>query len=573
MKIYSATIPRQALKVRSKTSYYAGQKKLFVLLVIVISLTPLLLLSWTSSHFYRQSWQKQTSLSLASLAQSRKQVINLFLASQEDILAGLVVLHTKTELGKPGALQHVFQAINPREVIVDLGVIDDTGRHLAYAGPFKQKLLDKNYGESPWFAEVMKKGRYISDVFEGFRGVPHFVVAVAAPDRSWLLRATVNSELFNTLLASAEVGPGGDAFIVNAKGELQTPSRLGLTSLPPSEMDTIAAKEGGDIHLLQNSLYARAWLNNGSWLLVLKTDINTSLKEFYQARNRDFFIIACAAVSILIVSTVLVRTMINQIEKADSHRMDLLNRIRQAEKMALVGRLAAGVAHEINNPLQIIGDQAGWIDELLDDDQERQQENLQEFRQAAGKIREQVKRASAITHRLLGFARQESGRGHVDLNTLLADTLSFLENEARQHRILIRKNFSEIGQVLSDGAQLQQVFLNILNNAIDAVGEDGAITVTTGRSADRFIIEFADTGPGLSEAALKKIFDPFFTTKEKEKGTGLGLAISYSIMQRLGGEIQARNGQTGGCVFSVILPTGKLTDNENLPNHETTKAA
>ncbi|MDF1592655.1 MAG: sensor histidine kinase [Desulfurivibrionaceae bacterium] len=572
MKLYSATIPADALKVRSKTSYYARQKNLFVMLVIVISLTPLLVISWTSSHFYRQSWQKQTSLSLASLAESRKEVIDLFLSSQEDILSSLVALHSKAELEKPGALNKVFAAINSSKVIIDLGVIDESGRHLAYVGPFKQKLLDKNYGASPWFSEAMKNGRYISDVFEGFRGVPHFVVAVASPDRSWLLRATVNSELFNKLLESAEVGPGGDAYLVNIGGEFQTPSRLGLTALPKAEQAMLMqAGEGGDVHAWQNSLYATARLNNGAWLLVLKTDIDTSLKEFYQARNRDFVIIICAALIILVVSTVLIRTMVNQIEKADGQRIGLLNRIRQAEKMGLVGRLAAGVAHEINNPLQIIGDQAGWIDELLDDDRERQLENLKEYRNAAGKIRDQVKRASAITHRLLGFSRKESGRGLVDLNKLLDETVSFLENEARKHRILIRKNFSEIGQVFSDGAQLQQVILNILNNAIDAVGEDGAITVSTGRTADRLTIEFADTGPGLSGDDLKRIFDPFFTTKEKEKGTGLGLSISYSIMQRLGGEILARNGETGGSVFTVVLPAGKSTDTKSLPRGDISK--
>lgn len=555
MKLHIATIPREALEAGPKESYYARQKKLFVLLVIAVSLAPLLVISWTSSHFYQQSWQKQTSLSLASLAENRKEVIGRYLANQENVLAGLVELYPLRELGTQEKLEKVFAAINHGSDMADLGVIDRNGRHLAYVGPFRQQLLDKNYEKSEWFREVMKEGRYISDVFEGFRGVPHFVVAVAAPDKSWVLRATVNSNLFNALLESAEVGPGGDAFIMNVKGELQTPSRLGVNTLSPSEYKAIVEGDTKEVLPGQNALYATSWVKNDEWLLVLKTDIHTSLAEFYRARNRDFLIIACATLIILAVSTLLVRSMVNQIEKANRQRLDLMNRVRQAEKMALVGRLAAGVAHEINNPLQIIGDQAGWILELLDDDPERQPENLQEYRTATGKIREQVKRASVITHRLLGFSRKESGLAEVDMNQALEESLSFVESEARRHRIVIKKVLAEdIGPIQSNGSQLQEVFLNILNNAMDAIGEDGEIAITTGKTENRIAIEFADNGPGMPEEVRGRIFDPFYTTKAKGKGTGLGLSISYSIMQRLGGDIQVRNRRRGGCVFTVIVP-------------------
>lgn len=232
--------------------------------------------------------------------------------------------------------------------------------------------------------------------------------------------------------------------------------------------------------------------------------------------------------------------------------------------MALVGRLAAGVAHEINNPLQIIGDQAGWISELLDEPPDRQERNIEEYRQAVAKVQKQVKRASVITHRLLGFSRKESGTALFETNQLLEESLALLESEAKKHHIILRKNLGpEVGILRSDASQLQQVFLNILNNAIEAIGEDGVITVTSKRLADQVNIEFADNGPGLTEYALGKIFDPFFTTKEKDKGTGLGLSISYNIMQRLGGEIRARNGRTGGCIFTLRIPAGQSTQVES----------
>ena len=556
MKMYTATIPGSALKVRSRASYYARQKRLFVVVVILVAIIPLLFISWTASHFYQKSWLNKTTVELTSLANSRREIIDLFLDSQENILAGYAELYDLAWLRTPGNLEKLFQAMNRQGVIVDLGLIAQDGSHCNYVGPFAEDLRDKNYADARWFAEVMQSGRYISDVFTGYRGVPHFIVAVTDPTRSWVLRATINSELFNALLASAEVGPGGDAFILNHQGELQTPSRLGLTALPAGEKGLLAT--GGDltIHHSQGALYATTGMKNNAWTLVLKTDINTSLADFYRARQRDHLIIACAALLILGVSTFLVRSMMNKVEDADQQRMVLYDRIRNSEKMALVGRMAANVAHEINNPLQIIGDQAGWLDELLDEEDPASLKNTEEYRTAFAKIKAQVKRASTITHRLLGFSRSTDGlKAPANINILVEETVSFLEKEAANHRIAIRRNLDPaLPAITTDSAQLQQVFLNILNNAFDAIGNDGAVTISTSRGGGQLAVEFADNGPGLSEEGLKKVFEPFFTTKKAGSGTGIGLAISYSIVERLGGGIEVRNGRQGGCVFRVHFP-------------------
>jgi len=556
MKMYTATIPGSALKVRSRESYYARQKRLFVLVVILVAIIPLLFISWTASHFYQKSWLNKTTVALTSLANSRREIIDLFLGSQENILAGYAELYDFAWLSTPGNLEKLFKAMNHQGVIIDLGLIARDGSHLAYTGPFAEDLKDKNYAEARWFAEVMQSGRYISDVFTGYRGVPHFIVAVTDPTRSWVLRATINSALFNALLASAEVGPGGDAFILNQQGELQTPSRLGLAALPAGEKGLLTTDGALTIHHAQGSLYATTGMKNNAWTLVLKTDIPTSLADFYRARQRDHLIIACAALLILAVSTILVRSMMNKVEGADQQRMLLYDRIRYSEKMALIGRMAANVAHEINNPLQIIGDQAGWLDELLDEEDPASLKNTAEYRAAFAKIKAQVKRASTITHRLLGFSRSTDGlKSTINVNTLVEETVSFLEKEAANHRIAIRRNLDPgLPEINTDSSQLQQVFLNILNNAFDAISNDGMVNISTSLNARQLAVEFADSGPGLPEEVLKKVFEPFFTTKKAGSGTGIGLAISYSIVERLGGTIEVRNGKQGGCVFRVNLP-------------------
>ena len=143
------------------------------------------------------------------------------------------------------------------------------------------------------------------------------------------------------------------------------------------------------------------------------------------------------------------------------------------------------------------------------------------------------------------------------VNTVLEECVSFLENEARYRNITIERELSsDIPAIPSDPSQLQQVFLNLLNNSIDAIGKDGKVTLHTEHQpqSNFLIVKIADTGPGIPKEVLAKIFDPFFTTKEVGKGTGLGLSISYSIVEKLGGTITVESEVDKGTTFTIALP-------------------
>jgi two-component system NtrC family sensor kinase len=245
------------------------------------------------------------------------------------------------------------------------------------------------------------------------------------------------------------------------------------------------------------------------------------------------------------------------LERADKEHAANSMQFAHVEKMATIGRLAAGIAHEINNPLQMITSQAGWISELLPDEDPAAVKNMAEYRNAVDKIRHHVKRAGTITHRLLGFSKKMTAQqDRVHINELMTETLSFVEREAENNNISIIRNFSpELPATMTDGPQLQQVFLNLINNALDAVGPKGVVEISTSISAEgRLVIECADNGPGIRKENLEQIFDPFFTTKDPDKGTGLGLYISYDIIKKLGGTISVENRKDGGALFKVILP-------------------
>ncbi len=250
--------------------------------------------------------------------------------------------------------------------------------------------------------------------------------------------------------------------------------------------------------------------------------------------------------------------LINRMKEADRENAANSDMLQQANKMIALSKMAAGIAHEVNNPLASIAEKAGWMKDLLEEEDLASSPNFQEFSDSVDKIEQHVTRARKVVHNLLGFARRmEPAKEKININNLLDETTGFLENEARYVNIHIEKQYADdVPVITSDLSQIQQVVLNLLNNAIDAIGSNGTITVGSRYHAksDEVELWIADTGKGMSEAELSKIFDPFFTTKEVGKGTGLGLSISYSIIEKLGGKIKVQSTLGKGTVFTIILP-------------------
>jgi len=445
---------------------------------------------------------------------------------------------------------------------VDVGIIDREGNHVAYIGPYQLKGV--NYSNEEWFHETMRRGYYISDVFAGFRNFPHFIIAIMRRegDRSWILRATIDTDIFEAMVRAAQTGQKGDAFVVNRNNVLQTTPRFGGELL--SKMDypvfqrfsgTIVEQRdlGGD-----KALVGLAWLKNKEWLLVIKVESFESMMPLVRARFFAIELIAGGVLVMIIGALFISRVMVRQLERAEKGKALLDASLIQSSKMAALGKLAAGIAHEVNNPLAVIKEKVGWISDLLTEEEIAKSENFAEFDDAVRKIDYHVDRAKKVTHRLLGFARRmEPVREQVDLNRLISETIAFLENEAHYRSIEIKTEFSQdLPATVSDSSQLQQVFLNILNNAIDAIGKSGEIIIKTGfsESERELYVSVSDDGPGIPNELKSKIFDPFFSTKEYGMGTGLGLSISYSIIEKLGGRINVSSEAGKGAAFTIYLP-------------------
>jgi two-component system NtrC family sensor kinase len=227
----------------------------------------------------------------------------------------------------------------------------------------------------------------------------------------------------------------------------------------------------------------------------------------------------------------------------------------QSQKLAALGELSAGIAHEINNPLAIIRQEAEWMQHLLKKDTLGANE-VEELRGCIHHVVQEVERCTQIIRNVLDFARQrEPVVQAVDVNRIVEDMTMLVEKEARNNNIAIDRRYDpELPLIDSDAPGLRQVVLNILSNACQAIGKDGTITIITRSGANDLEIVIQDTGSGIPAENLGKIFVPFFSTKPPGKGTGLGLSISHGLIQQLGGGIRVTSTVGLGTTFIITLP-------------------
>ncbi|GFK94074.1 Sensor protein ZraS [Fundidesulfovibrio magnetotacticus] len=548
-----------------KTVDFKRLRLTIILCTLGFSLLPLLVLGLTVKHRFAVGYQEALQGNLRTLVESKRNAIDLFLTERQAQVATLASALTLEEASDKENLERVFSQLQATSrYYIDLGVIGMDGNHLAYAGPYD--LSGRNYKNEDWFAKVTAKGVYVSDVFLGFRQYPHIIIAVLRREggKSWILRATIDSDIFESFVKRVQMGRTGDAFLVNEKLVLQTSPRFGGHVLEdmhlPFRVD--GRFQGLRVEQMEVNhrpfLYGWTWLENKDWLLVIREDPVGELRPLFDAEYLVWVLMA-GGVAVIVAGTVLVtNSMVGRLEKAEREMAALDASLTQSGKMAALGKMAAGVAHEINNPLAIIREQAGWIKDLLEESELAATPQHKELSESVHRIEHHVERAKNVTHRMLGFARRmEPVMQSVDVNKLLAETVQFLKTEALLRNIDIRQDFAEhLPPTNSDPTQLQQVLLNLIDNAIDAVGKNGRIVLTTRLKQDsnELRVTVADTGCGIPPDKLDKIFDPFFTTKKPGEGTGLGLSISFGIIEKLGGRITVQSVVGQGTTFDVYVP-------------------
>jgi len=532
-----------------------------ITIMLLITIIPLFLMALINYYEYQKALKNEIIMPLRTLVNKTKHSFELFLTERLSAVSFIASGYSFEELADQKALNRIFRVVkNEFGGFVDLGLIDSSGMQVSYAGPYQ--LKGKKYKDHDWFHEVLVRGENISDVFLGHRKFPHLVIAVQKESQTgetWILRATIDTEKFDILIASMGLDPASDAFIINRQGVLQTTSRFyGKVletfpmPLPPiSHEPNVLEMED---HKGREILLAYTYFISPSFIIMLIKPQGEVLRSWYTLKSEIFFIFLVSVIVIFLVTFKLSDALVKRIEASDGERNATFHQIEHTNKLASIGRLAAGVAHEINNPMAIINEKAGLIEDIIKSMPSFS--NKKKFLALTENIRDSVDRCSTITHRLLGFARRmDVEMQTIDLNQIIEEVLGFLEREAFHRSIEIQLLLDDrLPQIRSDHGQLQQVFLNILNNAFSAVDDGGIVTITS-REFDSSMIEVTiqDNGVGMSEETQKHIFDPFFSTR-KGYGTGLGLSITYGIIKKLGGNIEVHTKEGEGATFILYLP-------------------
>ncbi|WP_051617065.1 sensor histidine kinase [Desulfonatronovibrio hydrogenovorans] len=531
-------------------------------LAAVISLG---LIAGTIYFQYRSAITERATARLVSIVMEHKGAIENFLFELANTMRMVTLLEQYDQLKQQEVLEQVYAVLEKEYdfAFEDLGVLDLEGNHLAYVGPYD--LMDKNYRESPWFQEVLEKDLVISNVFLGFRQVPHFIIAIKQTNgqETWVLRATVNAVKFASLVEYVRFGRTGFAYIVSSDGHYQTRSREGfrvMDQVSPGLLD-LSMFEGVNFWKLNQEdrsfFRAKTWIKDNDWLLVVEQDVDDIYGELYPLRQNSLIIFALGGALLVLLTLLTMKILLRRVKLIDSEKQLLDEQLIQSQKLASIGQLSAGIAHEINNPLAIIGEEAGWIQDILKRDNMQDIPERDELTDSLREISQQAKRCRRITHKLLSFSRKmDSTIRDVDMNLLIDEVAALREREAKLYSIkFVRDYEKDLPIIKTDSSQLRQVFFNLINNAMDAIQKDGEICITTSKNKDDSVaVSISDTGPGIPSENLLRIFDPFFTTKEPGKGTGLGLSICHGIIEKLGGTIFVASKVGHGTTFTVRLP-------------------
>ncbi len=605
----------------------------FTIILLVLVLVPMSVIALLSYSQYKRLLEEEEVNHLLLSAEQAEDSVARFIVKLRAIINFAGHDDRYHELLQPSTLNQLFARLQKSfPDFTDIEVISPAGKTVAYQGNYVSEPRD--YTNELWYQQTLKSGFYISSLFQGFRGISHFVVAIARKmpaepgktaaenNRYWVMRVNIDGNTLQRYVESTGAIAADDIFLIDHNRMVQTiPRRYGqrgeispylagkglnkamtaavtahreaLTSAITIDIQHIPDKKRGNLQVLR----ATVPVSGSPWQLVMIKEFYTYSPQWLGFRNRLlFYFICCGGLAVMVI-IVISRAITNHIHDNESKRQQLLLEAEHSDKLASIGRLAAGVAHEINNPLAIISQKAGLMEDYMEITTDF--EHKDELAKALAGIDQSVDRCKTITHRLLGFARHTDIKGEeIAINTLLQEVAAFVEREASYSQITIVFSLADgLPKIFSDRGQLQQVFLNILNNAIDAINDKqkqsrqqskatdnvdtpggkrgGTITITTEeiclltdskKRTSGVLVKISDSGTGMSKETLKYLFEPFYTTKKAGKGTGLGLSISYGIIQKLGGSIEVASQPGEGAQFTFTLPVTNEPQTESEEN-------
>lgn len=550
--------------------HYTSQsiKRNFFAAMLLAPFVPVVLALGTGGYLFWNHAQQSTLDRLTLLAKSYAYVLDRYI---DDCLGDLELVE-----------DHLFRAdgqVDLRPVltilehkhpeIVDIALIDQDGSVLAYAGPSVFKGTHVVPGR--WFEEAQERGSSVSGVMAGQMGLPHYVIAkrFVVNDRSLVLRVSLEPEVFTRMLMDMREDVV-DVFLINRKGEVIAGSTGQVLTRERELVEPVFQDRIGMAFWDSRSsaAYASRVMRHAGWILALRKHTPTFFKATDSAVLFLGLSVLCGGIIVFLSSLYLTGYVEKMLRQRDEEREKLREQLYRAGRLAELGEMAAGFAHEINNPLQIMKSDQAYIEMLLQDFRQKAvddpafQDDVNEVLASINQIKLQIDRCARITHSILSFGRAGNAEvQNVDLAKFIPEVLTMVHKKAQLGNIAVKVSMPSTRLVVHvDPGRLQQVLLNLLNNAIYAItettdGRAGEIVLSCQpEGRDQVRIAITDNGIGIGTDNQHLIFTPFFTTKPAGTGTGLGLSVCHGIVSSMKGVLDFSSVKGQGSTFSVILP-------------------
>lgn len=540
--------------------HYSEIRRKNIFRLLLTYLTPLILLILYFYFQYGSLISESQRFHLKAIAENQTNTLDLFLTERLVNLSNLIDDPRFEFPPSEKAMQIYLERLKKdSETFVDIGYFDSSGVQTAYKGPYPS-LEKRNYSSESWYITLKDDddNYIITDIYLGFRQKPHFTIAISRiiNDQFIVLRATLDPGKIYEYISSLEGSNEVFTSIVNRAGKYQVVTQniaalLEKISIVPPDVPGLGTEE---VKINGSTItYAYSWLKTADWAVIVMRSIDESQEILPD------FLIKLLGVSIAIILLIIfiiidrARKLVEFQKESDRTRAQL----EHAAKLASIGELASGIAHEINNPLAIITEEAGLVKDLMSPEFQETASD-EEIGGHLDTIQEAAFRCRDITRKLLKFVRKtELNLQSQDIHQIVDGVLDgLLGQEISVSNIEIIRNYNRgLPQLITDANQLQQVLLNIINNGIDAFeGKPGIITVSTSQTGKNLNISISDNGKGIAPDQIEKLFMPFYSTKEVGEGTGLGLSVSYGIIKSLGGKIEVNSSVGEGSTFILVLP-------------------
>jgi two-component system NtrC family sensor kinase len=438
-------------------------------------------------------------------------------------------------------------------------------------------LKDRDVTDREWYRQSMAGKTFTSNIFPDLDDRLAILVSVPLQrsDREirGVLAAVIDFQNVADSLTGMSIGRTGEFYLVDKDGRLLTGTRLGSGRIGQKIHIENTGGSSGEIEIKEyidyrgkKGLRVVEGLRELGWIIVAEQDSEEAFAEINSLRRTVSGVVVILILLTALIAWLLSNRIVGLLKKAYSEKKELEMQVIQKDKLASMGFLTAGIAHELNTPLA----SALLYAQMLKEDTV---ESWPEHAKTLDSVIEEIERGSNIVRNLLAFSRQSRISSTVtDVNEILVRLLEIARKLCFERNILVKCSLADdLPFVNGDGAVLHQVFMNMVANAVEVMDNGGVLEVTTRHVAvlDKVKVEIQDTGPGIPKEYIDKVFDPFFTTKRPGEGTGLGLAISYGMVQKMGGQIRVmsiceddRQKQAGptGTTFVVELPVPDKTN-------------